>query len=270
MRIQTSKKKAGFTLIELIVVLAVLGILALIAVPRFFGLTDNAEVAADTASLKILNTATSVYEAEESKLGVEIFDGISTDQARMQILVDKGLLVEELEPQKEEASFYWNVDTQIWCYSEDQQTSEPRYNVLLTKSDLDGTVKATYVSFEDYMKIWMVQESGMPIVNSTNGSLSWSSANYTGEYKTNLFQAKFWNEYFEYVGVPNFNATNSDISDFKVFFKRDNLGNITSDVAGVYMQIGSARSIYFSNGEVVTNMHYSSFIDSTSRQLVYP
>lgn len=41
------KKKKGFTLIELIVVIAILGILAAIAVPRFTGFTDKAKVGAD-------------------------------------------------------------------------------------------------------------------------------------------------------------------------------------------------------------------------------
>ena len=144
------------------------------------------------------------------------------------------------------------------------------YTIVLNSSALNNTIKEIFVSFADFVSDWMSQEDKMPVVNYTNGSLSWNSALYTGTDKTNLFQAKFWNEYFQFVDAKDFSATNNQISDFKVFFKRDGNGNITSDVEGVYLQIGGDRRIYFSNGEMITNKHYSNYIDASTRELKSP
>lgn len=48
------KNRKGFTLIELIVVLAVLAIIMAIAVPRFMGVQDEAEDKADISTFQMM------------------------------------------------------------------------------------------------------------------------------------------------------------------------------------------------------------------------
>ena len=58
------KNKKGFTLIELIVVIAILGILVLLAAPRFLGYTKDAHKATMQADAKVLANAALVYSIE--------------------------------------------------------------------------------------------------------------------------------------------------------------------------------------------------------------
>lgn len=55
--------KKGFTLIELIVVIAILGILALIAIPRLAGFTENAKQANDKEMAAVIANAAAMYYA---------------------------------------------------------------------------------------------------------------------------------------------------------------------------------------------------------------
>lgn len=55
------KNNKGFTLVELVVVIAILGILAAIAVPRFTGSRKNAAVAAHNANVRTLESAANMY-----------------------------------------------------------------------------------------------------------------------------------------------------------------------------------------------------------------
>ncbi len=55
--------KRGFTLIELIMVIVILGVLAAIALPKFYDLTDKAEKAAEAGVFGGIKAALAVYYA---------------------------------------------------------------------------------------------------------------------------------------------------------------------------------------------------------------
>ncbi|MGG5462964.1 prepilin-type N-terminal cleavage/methylation domain-containing protein [Clostridium sp. B9] len=63
---RNNKKKKGFTLIELIIVIAIIAILAAIAIPNFLSIQRKSRVKADIASAKTVYDATSALIAEDA------------------------------------------------------------------------------------------------------------------------------------------------------------------------------------------------------------
>jgi type II secretion system protein G len=76
MKLFSSKK--GFTLIELVVVIAILGILAGIAIPRFMDATATARGAKIVADMRTIDSAIMMYNAKTGNLPSTAAD-ITTD-----------------------------------------------------------------------------------------------------------------------------------------------------------------------------------------------
>jgi len=55
-------KKRGFTLVEIILVIVLIGIMAAIIVPKFAGQTDKAKIAATKANIETLRSAIRIYQ----------------------------------------------------------------------------------------------------------------------------------------------------------------------------------------------------------------
>ena len=64
-KLNKKKGEKGFTLIELMIVIAIIGILAAIAIPQFSAYRSRAFVAATKADVKNCYTATQVYIADK-------------------------------------------------------------------------------------------------------------------------------------------------------------------------------------------------------------
>ncbi len=75
------KKTGGFTLVELIIVIAILAVLASIAVPNLLGSVEKSRIAKDEANAKLIGDAIVMAVAEGEitgdVVGAQIRDGIA-------------------------------------------------------------------------------------------------------------------------------------------------------------------------------------------------
>ena len=72
--IRKRMNQKGFTLVELMVVIAILGVLAAIAIPRFNESTAKANTARVQADLRTIDSASVQYQADNGKMPATITD----------------------------------------------------------------------------------------------------------------------------------------------------------------------------------------------------
>ncbi len=82
------KNQRGFTLIELVVVIAILGILSSVALPRVGGVTKRAKEVADKANVRILQEAVERYRAESGDEDLDEVDLSGNDKADAQEVIE--------------------------------------------------------------------------------------------------------------------------------------------------------------------------------------
>ena len=90
-------KKRGFTIVELVIVVAVIAILAAVLIPTFSDLVKKANMSADQVAVKNMNTVLALEE------------NVDNDRLKaLDILEKAGYSIENLLPATENYKFYWN------------------------------------------------------------------------------------------------------------------------------------------------------------------
>jgi len=86
------KKQSGFTLIELVMVIVILGILSAIAIPKFADLTTQAKIAAGKGGLGAMRSAVAIDYAKSATSGTVAFPSAITTALFADSLIPKNPL----------------------------------------------------------------------------------------------------------------------------------------------------------------------------------
>ena len=98
---KSNKSKKGFTIVELVIVIAVVAILSAVLIPTFVGLVKKSKVSADVMTVRNINTSLKV---SESSTGTKP----ATYTEMLEIAAEAGYNVNKLNPTTEGYSIVWD------------------------------------------------------------------------------------------------------------------------------------------------------------------
>ena len=121
--------KKGFTIVELIIVIAVIAVLAAVLIPTFSNLIQKANVAADTTLIKNLNTALA--------MDTSVSKHVTMTQA-LEATKENGFDVEKIVARATNNKIVWDSVNDCFAYSEKDKTDL----TYIPDSKTDATVEA--------------------------------------------------------------------------------------------------------------------------------
>jgi general secretion pathway protein G len=128
------KQDAGFTLIELMIVMAIIGVLATLAIPSFVGALKHAREAVLKEDLHVMRAAIDSYTMDKQKAPQSLDD-----------LIQDGYLKSVPEDPMTHSASTWVTDTSDAMYSLDQ--TEPGIDNVHSGSQENGSDGQPYSSW---------------------------------------------------------------------------------------------------------------------------
>ena len=106
------QKRKGFTLVELLVVIAILAVLATVSIVGYASFVKKAKISNDTALLKQINDLLIADEAVEGKP--------ATMQDALDVIEENGFLIEKLTPTAQGYNYIWDRETNRFLLLDDK------------------------------------------------------------------------------------------------------------------------------------------------------
>ncbi len=153
-----NRKKKGFTIVELVIVVAVIAVLAAILIPTFVGLVNKANVAADGTLVRELNNALALDLAERGETKYETMTDALEATERY------GFDVAKIDAKASKNKILWDSENGVFCYL--QENAE---KVEYVPNSVKDEKK---LSADDY-RLWIIS-------NTVDETYSTYLYNYTG------------------------------------------------------------------------------------------
>lgn len=83
-------RQKGFTIIEILIVIAIIGILATIALPKFNGVREDANIAVSKSNLKALETAIERYQLDNGSFPTDLAVLVSQGYVKQKTCIISG------------------------------------------------------------------------------------------------------------------------------------------------------------------------------------
>lgn len=161
------QRRKGFTIVELVVVIAVIGILAAVLIPTFSGLVQRANLSADQVAVKNMNTVITTSS---------ILEGDLEDYTVVRRVLDEaGFNADNLVPTAKDHKFYWNKKHNIIMLVDCSNEDSTQWQVVYpentpAKADFENTQIRSEQNFElsSLPLATMTKQEGANAVEITN------------------------------------------------------------------------------------------------------
>ena len=140
--------KKGFTIVELVIVIAIIAILAAVLIPTFASLIQKANTSADIQAVREMNTFLAINEVEEPKTINEVFKALENG----------GMTVKDYHPLVSGRFFFWDSKLNRVLYT------DADYNVIFPEDYKSETKANGWLSLSG-----AIREEKVDIVNGADG-----------------------------------------------------------------------------------------------------
>ena len=160
--------KKGFTIVELVIVIAIIAILAAVLIPTFASLIQKANESKDTQLVKNLNTALAADNKEHK-----------TMQDALDAAVEFGYDVGKINASATGNEILWDSKNDVFCYLKDGKVE------YIPETSL----KNGAVADDETYKLWKIYDKASDVPDTQKYSIYWNSTENFGKNLTVGFDA---------------------------------------------------------------------------------